>query len=153
MIDDREDQRSTKVIDERPRCGPHMLKDDQRNVEDTWRHILAYRQAYSYFLAFGWLTLNRILFTPKYTCQLLFRAGILASRRQESFVYLNQVISPDNWLGIKNSQNNSNCDRTQQVRKGQGARSRDDSSGQKARIKQQHIGQGDLLGIQVAYIK
>ena len=44
-------------------------------------------------LDFGWLTLKRLLFAFKYTCRLLFRAGILASRRQESLTYWNWVIS------------------------------------------------------------
>ena len=49
------------------------------------------------------------------------------------------MIYPDDWLGIKIPQDNPNCDWTQQERKGQGARSRDGSSGQKAHVSSIHI--------------
>ena len=105
-------------------------------------------------LAFGWLTLNRVLFASKFTCRLLFRVGYLGSRRQESITSWNQVIFPDKWLGIKNSQGNPNCDWKQQQLIWLGERSQGGSSGQKVKhFKHLHIGQGDLVEIWATYIK
>ena len=64
-----------------------MLRNYQRNAEDTWQHYPGTQRGTMVVLAFGWLTLNRILFASKYTCRLLFLAGYLASRRQESLTY------------------------------------------------------------------
>ena len=101
------------------------------------RHMVAYpgiQTGTIVVLAFGWLTLTRVLFASKFTCRLLFRVGYLGSRRQESITSWNQVIFPDKWLGIKNSQGNPNCDWKQQQLIWLGERSQDGSSGRRSSI-------------------
>ena len=105
-------------------------------------------------VGFDWLTLNRVQFASKYTCRLLLRVDHWPPDVKERFTYFNQVISLD---CLARDQDLLNKTPTATGRRKpfvvEDPRSRDGSSGQKARESRSTFGQGDLLQIRVTHIE